>query len=105
MERYVELNSNDAGDRSNLRFETGKHRPGCWRGPVDDYNHLCEIVSHLKRVAKDQGKGGSELPGLIRKFSTKKVMFADDGIVEDEAFADGVGTMVGGAKGAKDDFQ
>lgn len=90
MERYVNLYSKAANDRSNLRVETGKFAPGYWRGPVHDYNRLCGIMEHLKRVAKEQGMGGSELPGLVRRFSTRKAMYAAGVPVEDDAFADGV---------------
>ncbi|KAJ5814420.1 uncharacterized protein N7503_001170 [Penicillium pulvis] len=52
MKEYVSLFG--AGKKDNLVYKLGK-RGGGGRGPVDQYNMLCDILAKLKRKAQDMG--------------------------------------------------
>ncbi|KAI9138452.1 hypothetical protein BKA69DRAFT_1091846 [Paraphysoderma sedebokerense] len=105
MEKYVSMNGN--GRWSNLRFK--KHMSGgSGRGPVDDYNLLCDILSNLRRryyeskilegddpiVANDSDAAkalkhryDNELPGAVYKFLAKDIMTFNHSW-QDDAFGD-----------------
>ena len=100
MERYVAIHSNSKDDRSNLSFQKGVHG-GSGRGPVDDYNMLCDILSKLRQAGKEQGK---EVPGMVRKFLAKDIMawnnaFADDALGGDCCPSGSRGLLCGGGGG------
>ena len=82
MESYVRLYGN--GDRNKLVFKRGV-RGGSGRGPVDEYNLLCDILNTLCGKAKELGL---EMPGPVRKFLAKDIM-AWNGAFDDDAFAGG----------------
>lgn len=81
MERYVFIYG--GGDRTALVFRWDQ-RGGSGRGPVDEYNLLCDILSSLRKMAMDEGK---EAPGPVRKFLAKDIMHCNDSW-KDNAFAD-----------------
>ena len=98
MESYVRLYGN--GDRERLVFERGVSG-GSGRGPVDEYNLLCDVLNTLCGKAKDIGL---EMPGPVRKFLAKDIM-AWNGAFGDDAFAGkgaGVGDLVSGTEGQGD---
>ena len=80
MERYVLVHGD--GDRSSLVFKWGEYG-GSGRGPVDEYNLLCDILGGLRKKAKEEGK---EAPGPVRKFLAKDIMHYNDAWADD-AFA------------------
>lgn len=82
MERYVNLYG--AGDRKNLVFSLGV-QGGSGRGPIDDYNLLCEILKILCKAANGQGIAH---PGAVRKFLAKDIMAWNQSF-DDDAFANG----------------
>ena len=82
MESYVRLYGH--GDRNKLVFERGVSG-GSGRGPVDEYNLLCDVLNTLCGKAKEEGR---EMPGPVRKFLAKDIM-AWNGAFGDDAFAGG----------------
>ena len=70
METYVKIYGKH--DRNNLVFVRSV-QGGSGRGAVDDYNLLCDIPNNLCRKAKEDGL---EMPGPVRKFLAKDIMFA-----------------------------
>lgn len=82
MESYVRLYGH--GDRNKLVFERGVSG-GSGRGPVDEYNLLCDVLNTLCGKAKEEGL---EMPGPVRKFLAKDIM-AWNGAFGDDAFAGG----------------
>ena len=83
MEAYVQIYGH--GDKTNLIFKKGVYG-GLSRGPVDDYNLLCDILVRLKAAAWQ--KGIQELPGPVRKFLAKDIMAWNQSF-GDDAFAPG----------------
>lgn len=83
MKEYVSLFG--AGNKDNLTYKLGK-RGGSGRGPVDQYNMLCDILAELKRKAQDMGI--SDLPGPVHKFLAKDIMSWNNAW-GDDAFANG----------------
>lgn len=93
MESYVHIYGN--GDRNNLVFKRDVSG-GSGRGPVDEYNLLCDVLNTMCGKAKELGL---EMPGPVRKFLAKDIM-AWNGAWGDDAFTGrggaGVGELVGG---------
>ncbi|KAJ3070410.1 hypothetical protein HK102_006673 [Quaeritorhiza haematococci] len=89
MERYVTLFGK--GDMGNLVFKVGVYG-GSGRGPVDDYNLLCDVLAQLRRMYKEaaalEGVEEVELPGPCHKFLAKDIM-AYNQSWGDDAFANG----------------
>ena len=83
MREYV--NVYGAGSKENLVFKPGQHG-GSGRGPVDEYNLLCDILSELKNKGRDMAI--SDLPGPVHKFLAKDIMAWNNAWAED-AFANG----------------
>ena len=82
MKSYVDIHGQ--GDKENLVFKKGVS--GGNRGPVDEYNLLCNIMSALKKTAKEAGI--ENVPGPVYKFLAKDIMHWNDSW-EDDAFAAG----------------
>ncbi|KAI4158994.1 MAG: hypothetical protein LQ342_006967 [Letrouitia transgressa] len=82
MESYVNVYGN--GDPKNLQFHRGQ-RGGSGRGPVDEYNELCDIYGELCKAGREQGLS---VPGPVHKFLAKDIM-AWNKSFGDDAFADG----------------
>ena len=82
MEKYVQVYGD--GDRSKLTFTRGV-RGGSGRGPVDQYNLLCEILMELRNAAKREDL---EAPGPVHKFLAKDIMSCNNAWADD-AFANG----------------
>jgi hypothetical protein len=82
MHEYVQIYG--GGKTSNLAFKIGV-RGGSGRGPVDDYNLLCDILSDLRKRAREEGI--KDVPGPVHKFLAKDIM-SWNGHFEDDAFAD-----------------
>ena len=83
MEEYVRLYGD--GDSSNLRFSHGQ-RGGSGRGPVDEYNKLCDILRALREKAGGEGK--EVRLGPVRKFLAKDILYWNQAW-GDDAFAEG----------------
>ncbi|KAF2263994.1 hypothetical protein CC78DRAFT_533596 [Lojkania enalia] len=83
MKEYVDVYG--GGKTENLTFKKGVHG-GSGRGPVDEYNLLCDILGQLRQQAIDEGIG--EVPGPTKKFLAKDIMFWNNAW-EDDAFAGG----------------
>jgi hypothetical protein len=83
MERYVAVYGQ--GVKSNLTFTKGE-RGGSGRGPVDDYNLLCDILAELRKQAGAMGY--KEVPGVVHKFLAKDIMNYNDSW-RDDAFGGG----------------
>ncbi|KAF2021336.1 hypothetical protein BU24DRAFT_417000 [Aaosphaeria arxii CBS 175.79] len=83
MKEYVDTHG--AGKTENLTFKKGEHG-GSGRGPVDDYNLLCDILSSLRNQAKEEGI--VDVPGPTHKFLAKDIMQWNDAWADD-AFANG----------------
>ena len=84
MERYVAIHG--GGDRNKLVFNWDSHG-GSGRGPVNDYNLLCDILAMLRRKANDEE--GKAAPGAVRKFLAKDILHYNNSWTDD-AFADGI---------------
>lgn len=82
MESYVRLYGD--GDRNKLVFQRDVSG-GSGRGPVDEYNLLCDVLKTLCGKAKDLGL---EMPGPVRKFLAKDIMAWNEAF-GDDAFAGG----------------
>lgn len=83
MKDYVDVYG--GGNTSNLAF-TKDVRGGSGRGPVDDYNLLCDILAQLRQQAREEGI--REVPGPTHKFLAKDIMHWNNSW-KDDAFADG----------------
>ena len=83
MKEYVDVYGQ--GQRENLVFKSGVSG-GKGRGPVDEYNLLCDILHQLKENAKDQGL--NEVLGPVHKFLAKDIMHWNNAW-GDDAFANG----------------
>ncbi|KAF2108572.1 hypothetical protein BDV96DRAFT_587448 [Lophiotrema nucula] len=83
MKEYVDIYG--AGRTENLTFKPGEHS-GSGRGPVDEYNLLCDILAQLRQQAKDEGI--TDVPGLVYKFLAKDIMRWNNAW-GDDAFANG----------------
>ncbi|KAF2002094.1 hypothetical protein P154DRAFT_521242 [Amniculicola lignicola CBS 123094] len=84
MKEYVDLYG--GGKTENLTFKKGG-AGGTGRGPVDDYNLLCDVLSDLRAQARDQGI--ADVPGMTKKFLAKDIMhwnnaWADDAFAGEE---------------------
>lgn len=88
MKSYVRLYGD--GDRNKLVFQRGVSG-GSGRGPVDEYNLLCDVLKTLCGKAKDLGL---EMPGPVRKFLAKDIMAWNEAF-GDDAFAGGGGCRGG----------
>lgn len=86
LKEYVDIYG--AGDTQNLVFKKGQVG-GSGRGPVDDYNLLCDVLAQLKQQARDEGV--VDVPGPVRKFLAKNIM-QYNGAWEDDAFTGGFKT-------------
>ena len=83
MKAYVDIHG--YGRKKNLVFskdDTG----GKGRGPIDEYNMLCDILNELKTRCKH--KGIEQVPGPVYKFLAKDIMQWNNSWGED-AFANG----------------
>lgn len=83
MREYVDVHG--AGKAGNLTFNKGQIG-GRGRGPVDEYNVLCDVLEYLRRQARDEGI--VDVPGPTWKFLAKDIMSVD-GRWGDDAFANG----------------
>ncbi|KAH7413916.1 hypothetical protein DE146DRAFT_627021 [Phaeosphaeria sp. MPI-PUGE-AT-0046c] len=83
MREYVDVYA--AGKKQNLTFKKGKSG-GRGRGPVDEYNLLCDVLSYLRKQARDEGI--LDMPGPVYKFLAKDIMKCNNGWADD-AFANG----------------
>jgi hypothetical protein len=81
MKEYVDLYGE--GNKKNLVFKKGQSG-GSGRGPVDEYNLLCDVLSSLRHQAEEEGQ--TKLPGFNKKFLAKDIMQWEDSW-EDDAFA------------------
>lgn len=91
MKTYVDIYG--GGRTENLCFKQGV-RGGKGRGPVDEYNLLCDVLSHLRHQAKYEGH--VDVPGKTKKFLAKDIMHWNNQW-ENDAFA-------GGAKSGWEDW-
>jgi hypothetical protein len=82
MKDYVDVYGQ--GQKSNLVFRRGV-RGGSGRGPVDEFNLLCDILWELRGRGRDEGM--EKLPGPCYKFLAKDIM-AWNNSWTDDAFAD-----------------
>jgi hypothetical protein len=82
MKWYVDIHGQ--GDKENLVFEPGVK--GGDRGPVDDYNLLCDMMAVLQKTAEEVGV--EDVPGPVYKFLAKDIMHWNRSW-KDDAFADG----------------
>ncbi|KAL9608123.1 MAG: hypothetical protein Q9167_007030 [Letrouitia subvulpina] len=82
MESYVYVYGN--GDPKNLQFHPGQ-QGGSGRGPVDEYNVLCDIYGRLCKAGREQGLS---VPGPVHKFLAKDIMAWNQSF-GDDAFANG----------------
>ena len=104
MESYVRIYGH--GDRNELVFTRG-WRGGFGRGPVDEYNKLCDVLSTLCEKVKTETEAKTEaktetkemetekqkaksprMPGPVRKFLAKDIMVRNRSW-DDDAFAGG----------------
>jgi hypothetical protein len=83
MKEYVDVHG--FGKTTNLTFQQGQVG-GKGRGPVDEYNLLCDILSQLRQQARDEGV--IDLPGPTHKFLAKDIMQWNN-TWKDDAFANG----------------
>lgn len=83
MKEYVDVYG--GGDTQKLTFRQGR-TGGSGRGPVDEYNLLCDVLGHLRQQAADEGI--QDVPGPTRKFLAKDIMHWNNAW-EDDAFAGG----------------
>ena len=83
MKTYVDVYG--GGNKGNLVFKKGIGG-GSGRGPVDEYNLLCDILQTLKEKAKNENL--EKLPGPVYKFLAKDIMHWNNAW-EDDAFACG----------------
>ena len=83
MRAYVDIYG--GGEKENLVFKKGVSG-GTGRGPVDQYNLLCDILREL--VTKAEEEGIKPLPGAVYKFLAKDIMSWNNAW-GDDAFADG----------------
>lgn len=83
MRDYVNVYGD--GKKEHLVFSKDQ-RGGKGRGPVDEYNMLCDIMKELKIRAKDQGI--EKVPGPVYKFLAKDIMHWNNAW-GDDAFAGG----------------
>jgi len=83
MKAYVDIYGR--GRTENLVFKQGV-RGGKVRGPVDEYNLLCTVLTHLRGQAKDEGN--VDVPGQTKKFLAKDIMHWNNQW-ENDAFASG----------------
>ncbi|KAF2744913.1 hypothetical protein M011DRAFT_469940 [Sporormia fimetaria CBS 119925] len=83
MKEYVDIYGD--GKTENLVFKKDV-LGGSGRGPVNDYNKLCTILSQLREQAKEEEVTG--VPGPTYKFLAKDIMHWNDAW-EDDAFAGG----------------
>jgi hypothetical protein len=81
MKEYVDLYG--GGKSENLVFRPYV-RGGSGRGPVDRYNLLCTVLSHLREQARAEGV--EDLPGPTHKFLAKDIMYYNKSW-KDDAFA------------------
>jgi hypothetical protein len=81
MKTYVDIYG--GGKTENLVFKQGV-QGGKGRGPVDEYNLLCDVLTHLKDQAKDEGH--VDVPGQTKKFLAKDIMHWNNAW-ENDAFA------------------
>lgn len=82
MKSYVDIYGH--GDTQNL--VCSKDRYVVSRGPVDEYNLLCDILRTLRLQANDEGV--TDVPGPTYKFLAKDIMHWNDAW-GDDAFAGG----------------
>lgn len=83
MKKYVDIYGD--GKKENLTYKWGI-RGGSGRGPVDDYNLLCDVLFRLNQRG---AKGGiKKLPGHVQKFLAKDIMSWNNSWCDD-AFANG----------------
>jgi len=83
MKEYVDVYG--AGNTQNLTFKKGV-RGGSGRGPVDEYNLLCDVLARLRGRARDEGI--TDYPGPTFKFLAKDIMSWNNAWADD-AFANG----------------
>ncbi|OAL04511.1 hypothetical protein IQ06DRAFT_373922 [Phaeosphaeriaceae sp. SRC1lsM3a] len=83
MKEYVDVHG--AGKTENLTFKKGESG-GSGRGPVDEYNLLCDVLAYLRQQAKEEGI--VDVPGPTYKFLAKDIIYWNDGWADD-AFAGG----------------
>jgi hypothetical protein len=83
MRTYVDVHG--AGDPEKLVFKAGVSG-GSGRGPVDEYNVLCDVLKDLKARAAHEGI--DPVPGPVYKFLAKDIMHWNKSWADD-AFADG----------------
>ncbi|KAF2685201.1 hypothetical protein K458DRAFT_388091 [Lentithecium fluviatile CBS 122367] len=83
MKSYVDIYG--AGCTQNLVFEKGLSG-GSGRGPVDEYNLLCDVLAELRLRGREEGV--VEVPGPTKKFLAKDIMYYNNAWEED-AFAGG----------------
>ena len=80
MEEYVQAFGD--GKKENLTFKHGQSG-GSGRGPVDQYNMLCDVLRKLRDEAKSKDLPA---PGPVHKFLAKDIMSWNDSWADD-AFA------------------
>ncbi|KAF2245863.1 hypothetical protein BU26DRAFT_521406 [Trematosphaeria pertusa] len=83
MKEYVDIYG--GGSTEKLSFKKGE-AGGRGRGPVDEYNLLCDVLAHLRQQAGDEGI--LDVPGPTRKFLAKDIMHWNNAW-DDDAFAGG----------------
>lgn len=81
MKEYVDVHGD--GKKENLVFKKGV-AGGTGRGPVDEYNLLCDVLRDLKARAREDGI--KDLPGPVYKFLAKDIMYWNESW-DDDAFA------------------
>lgn len=81
MKTYVDVHG--AGKKKNLVYSRDRGG-GSGRGPVDEYNMLCDILGDLEIRAKSSGI--EHVPGPVYKFLAKDIMSWND-TWADDAFA------------------
>lgn len=83
MRQYVFIHGE--GQKSNLVYSKDRSG-GSGRGPVDQYNLLCDVLKELKNQAKEHGI--EELPGPTYKFLAKDIMHWNNAWSEDAFYDD-----------------
>lgn len=81
MKEYVDVHG--GGSTQNLTFKKNQVG-GSGRGPVDEYNTLCDVLAYLREQAK--GEGIEDMPNPSRKFLAKDIMDCNNSW-KDDAFA------------------
>jgi hypothetical protein len=82
MKQYVLVHGQ--GKKANLVFVAGRWG-GSGRGPVDQYNRLCDMWNALR----DRGReSGIEVPGAVYKFLAKDIMHWNNSWSDDAFYGD-----------------